>query len=42
MYGFSGYGTNSYGSKRVSLIPPIIKKAMRYLQLKFKSITLGL
>jgi hypothetical protein len=32
MYGYSGYGTNSYGSKRVSRIPPIVKLAMTILQ----------
>jgi hypothetical protein len=52
MYGFSGYGTNTYGSKRVSLIPPVIKLAAIVLRngynigvtlmLKFKNITLGL
>jgi hypothetical protein len=42
MYGFSGYGTNAYGSKRISLIPPIVRKAMLYLRLKFRNLTLGL
>jgi hypothetical protein len=52
MYGYGGYGTSAYGSKRQSLIPPVIKHAMTVLRntynvgitlmLRFKTITLGL
>lgn len=52
MYGFSGYGTNSYGSERQNRIPPVIKLAMTIIQngynvgmtlmLRFANVTLGL
>lgn len=32
MYGFSGYGTNAYGSERQSLLGPIVQLGMRYVQ----------
>lgn len=40
MYGFSGYGTNSYGSERQSSLAPIVKLAMRVLQLGFSQLAL--
>jgi hypothetical protein len=52
MYGFSGYGTNAYGSERTSFKPPIVTMAMIFLKhtygivvslmLKFKSTTVEL
>jgi len=32
MYGFSGYGTNAYGSERQSLLGPIVRLGMRIVQ----------
>jgi hypothetical protein len=32
MYGYSGYGTNAYGSERQSIIAPLVKLAMRVVQ----------
>jgi hypothetical protein len=29
MYGFSGYGTNAYGSERQTLLAPVVRLAMR-------------
>jgi len=52
MYGFSGYGTNAYGSERRSFSAPFVKMAMVVirntygmgvaLMLKFKALTLEL
>jgi hypothetical protein len=33
LYGFSGYGTNAYASKRLALIPPIVSMPMTVLRL---------
>lgn len=51
MYGFSGYGTNPYGSERQNIIGPIVKLAMRIVQnsynvvnalmLRFRNLTLS-
>ena len=51
MYGFSGYGTNAYGSERQSLIAPVVKFAVRTVQngynaaialmLRFRNLTLS-
>jgi hypothetical protein len=32
MYGFSGYGTNAYGSERQGLLAPVVRLAMRIVQ----------
>lgn len=51
MLGFSGYGTNAYGSERQSLLAPVVKLAMRIVQnsynaalglmLRFRGLTLS-
>jgi hypothetical protein len=51
MYGFNGYGTNTYGSERQSLLAPVVKFAMRVVQngynaalglmLRFRGLTLS-
>jgi hypothetical protein len=51
MYGFSGYGTNAYGSERQSLLGPIVRLGMRIVQngynavltlmLRFRNLTLS-
>lgn len=52
MYGFSGYGTNAYGSERQTLIgAPLVKLAIRVVQngynatmslmLRFRGLTLS-
>ena len=44
MYGFSGYGTNSYGSERQTSVfaplAPVVKLAMRVLTLGFSQLAL--
>jgi hypothetical protein len=42
MYGFSGYATNTYASRRNAFRPPVISLPMVILQLKFKGITVEL
>jgi hypothetical protein len=43
MYGFSGYATNEYGSRRFTgSVGPVIKIAMTVLRLLFKNTTLQL
>jgi hypothetical protein len=51
MYGFSGYGTNAYGSERQTLLAPVVRLAMRTaanaynvvltLMLRFRNLTLS-
>jgi hypothetical protein len=51
MYGYSGYGTNAYGSERQSIVAPLIKLAARIVQngyaigytllLRFRPLTLN-
>lgn len=51
MYGFSGYGTNAYGSERQSKLAPVVKLAMRIvtngynaalaLVLRFRNLTIS-
>lgn len=52
MYGFSGFGTNAYGSGRQSaMLGPVVKLAMRIVQngynatlaltLRFRNLTVG-
>lgn len=39
MYGFSGYGTNAYGSERQSaMLGPVIKLGMRIVQNGYNSV----
>jgi hypothetical protein len=43
MYGFSGYATNTYGSRRFTgNTGPIVKIAMTVLRLLFRNTTLEL
>jgi hypothetical protein len=42
MFGFTGYGTNEYGSSRYARTGPIIRIATTVLRLTFKNITLQL